>query len=697
MKGGITSGVVYPLAVCELARRYRLESVGGASAGAIAAVGAAAAEHGRLTETGGFTVLAALPREIATVLADLFQPQRATAPVFRLLLAVVSKPQSRWAKTRRPLAIAGRFLLAFLRSGRAALVGALPFLAVAAIAVGFDGDVFADWPAGLVQLLALAAALAALVPKLPSRARIVLAAIAIAGTVLVALLWDPRHAWALALWALACLAALLLGATAAIAAAAGRAIAGNSYGLVTGTTPAAARKGAKVPPLGDWLHAVVNEAAGRTATDAPLTFGDLGVGADGDPHPVQLVVMTTCLSQSRSYRIPNDFGGSDDLQERWFFDEHELRAVLPEPVVKHLVARSQAIDLTQDDELRRLCEALTPLLLLPPPEDWPLVLAARMSLSFPVLLSAVPLRKVDWTLTANADALKAIRAGTQGAPPTAERCWFSDGGITSNFPVHFFDSLLPRRPTFGINLRHFHPNHEPAPGQDVPEAEKVYIPLTNRGGIDEWWSRFDHGRTGLGAVLSFLGAIKTTVLNWGDNEQMRVPGYRDRVAHIGHSTSEGGMNLEMPPKTVDDLSERGRIAGERLRDAFTTPGDARRRTDWLNHKWVRLRTSAALVNEALAQIHRAYDHQDAAPAPSYHDLLRLHPDDQPSYEATVKQRDVLRELFEGWPNPAGGLLATADHVAKAVEWDKNVTPARGAPSPPPDLRVMPGHRPRSAL
>jgi hypothetical protein len=29
MKGGITSGVVYPLAVCELARRYRLVSVGG--------------------------------------------------------------------------------------------------------------------------------------------------------------------------------------------------------------------------------------------------------------------------------------------------------------------------------------------------------------------------------------------------------------------------------------------------------------------------------------------------------------------------------------------------------------------------------------------------------------------------------------------------------------------------------------------
>ena len=47
MKGGITSGVVYPLAVCELATVYRLRSVGGSSAGAIAAAAAACAELGR--------------------------------------------------------------------------------------------------------------------------------------------------------------------------------------------------------------------------------------------------------------------------------------------------------------------------------------------------------------------------------------------------------------------------------------------------------------------------------------------------------------------------------------------------------------------------------------------------------------------------------------------------------------------------
>jgi hypothetical protein len=36
MKGGITSGIVYPRAVSRLARDYRFQSIGGTSAGAIA-------------------------------------------------------------------------------------------------------------------------------------------------------------------------------------------------------------------------------------------------------------------------------------------------------------------------------------------------------------------------------------------------------------------------------------------------------------------------------------------------------------------------------------------------------------------------------------------------------------------------------------------------------------------------------------
>jgi hypothetical protein len=87
MKGGITSGVVYPHAICELAQTYRLRSVGGTSVGAVAAAGAAAAEFGRAE--GGFQKLAELPRWLGdgSNLSDLFQPQPGTRRVFRLLLA----------------------------------------------------------------------------------------------------------------------------------------------------------------------------------------------------------------------------------------------------------------------------------------------------------------------------------------------------------------------------------------------------------------------------------------------------------------------------------------------------------------------------------------------------------------------------------------------------------------------------------
>ena len=47
MKGGITSGVVYPAAVVEIAKDFTFKNVGGTSAGAIAAAITAAAERRR--------------------------------------------------------------------------------------------------------------------------------------------------------------------------------------------------------------------------------------------------------------------------------------------------------------------------------------------------------------------------------------------------------------------------------------------------------------------------------------------------------------------------------------------------------------------------------------------------------------------------------------------------------------------------
>ena len=57
MKGGITSGVLYPTALYAIGQRYRIRGVGGASAGAIGAALGAAAEYGRAG--GGPLALAA--------------------------------------------------------------------------------------------------------------------------------------------------------------------------------------------------------------------------------------------------------------------------------------------------------------------------------------------------------------------------------------------------------------------------------------------------------------------------------------------------------------------------------------------------------------------------------------------------------------------------------------------------------------
>src|SRR3954462_1773222 len=96
MKGGITSGVVYPLAVCELAKQYRFRNLGGSSAGGIAAAFAAAAEYAR--DTGGVQRLATLPLALGTNLEGLFKPAPRTKPVFNVLKAAISKEHSGFVK-----------------------------------------------------------------------------------------------------------------------------------------------------------------------------------------------------------------------------------------------------------------------------------------------------------------------------------------------------------------------------------------------------------------------------------------------------------------------------------------------------------------------------------------------------------------------------------------------------------------------
>ena len=124
MKGGITSGVVYPLTICRLATKYRLRSIGGTSAGAIAAGVAAAAEyrrrHGPEPADGFRGWRSCRPTIDASRL--LFQPPPATQRLFDVLFTAVDPALTKWRKRRAVTArvVAGKlrwFLAGFALTG----------------------------------------------------------------------------------------------------------------------------------------------------------------------------------------------------------------------------------------------------------------------------------------------------------------------------------------------------------------------------------------------------------------------------------------------------------------------------------------------------------------------------------------------------------------------------------------------------
>jgi predicted acylesterase/phospholipase RssA len=598
MKGGITSGVVYPHAICELARTYRFVNVGGTSAGAIAAAAAAAAEHGR--ESGGFAKLAALPAWIGEGenLFRLFQPQPGTRPFFRLFTAGLGRTG------------AGKWL----RLGAAAL-RSFPLTAIAGLAPGVALVVLAAWiGSGALAVCAI-----------------------VAGVVL-------------ALLGLA----VALGLRLALGLP--RAVGRNAFGLCSGLSA----EGSATPALTPWLAGLIDDLAGKEG-DAPLTFGDLR--AKG----IRLEVMTTNVTHRRPQRMPW-------THSQLLFDPVELRRLFPERIVAWMEAHPPIEEERRGERRGRMLEALAPLKPFPDPDDLPVVVAARMSLSFPLLISAVPLHALDHTRVRTREALRAVEHGqTPEHRLAAEACWFSDGGITSNFPVHFFDTPLPTRPTFAIDLDGFHPDH----GRHSDETRNVYLPSSNVGGLLDTWHRLDP-KPGLGSLSGFLSGIVRTMQNHVDAALTHQPGYRDRIVHVHTAPDEGGMNLTMPPDVIEALTLRGQAAGRALVERFAeTPGTVAG-LSWDNHRWVRYRSALAAIAEQLEQLTRAWG-THAEGERSYAELLDRPDDVGPAgYRLdSQEQRALLRTLTD--------LLLEAGARSEAGPADVG----RGAPRPEPVARIVP--------
>lgn len=631
MKGGITSGIVYPGVVVELSKKYRLRQIGGASAGAIAATVAAAAETGRRKEgpeAGGaaFKKLGAIPSELGDKLSKLFQPTPRTAPAFDALMAWIKPGRTTAGKTadtttaaKVAAVIAMIIRRAFGLFALATIIAILPAVVFDLVFIGVPGD-STQWGKFIVALL----------------------------------VWLP----------VALLVGLVIAAIARILAAKA-AITDNGFGICDGHT---ARKSLNHPPLTDWMEAKLRDLAGTG--ERPVCFGDLwGEEATaayvrafttGEPGSERVrleegeaarltpseraalrakrltdcLVMATDVCHRRPYRFPFDVA-------LFFWCEKCLSQYFPDNVVAQMKANTGAVgplDVGDNKANPRIIETNcprhpgAPLYYMPLAPHIPVVIAARISLSFPALISAIPFQSVDF----------------QRSPQNRDvvTVWFSDGGISSNFPMRFFDAAWPSRPTFGINL---------AP-PDADDPEMVWRAKPGREGSTP---RFRPVST----LPAFFSAILDTMQNWSDSVQMTMPGFRDRIVEVRQQANEGGMNLQMPKPVIDLLAARGTEAGKNL----TTGDSSSPPFDFFTHRWIRHRVAMAGLDDLLRSMHNVWPAQKV--------FLDSVPDDFKSFRPGAKDDEATGRVME-----------------LAEELDRLGHPAAkkgSVPKPQPDLRLTP--------
>lgn len=567
LTGGVASGVVYPWAMLELARRFHFKNIGGTSVGAMAAALAAAAEYGRRTGKArqSFEVLRRLPGALAfelpegrTRLLSLFQPSPQGRRLFGLFVAIVKLfgvPSRDWdapapaepgRRKRRDLSV----VLAVVRAYRRELLRVFSLV----LLIGADW-LLLTWPTTSVLAVGLA----------------VLGWSIVFGAVE---LWLALHRDFK------------------------QGIVDHKLGLCAGATVETAPDR---PALTQWLHDGIQQAAGLQQHDAPLTFRDLWNAPDhagaaprerpvdsrssADDRSINLEMVTSNVTHGRPYRLPLVAETT-----RLFFRREDLTAFFPTEVLDALERHAKPyVQLSASDPKPEEATKLGGLLELPG-ADLPVVVAARMSLSFPILLAAVPLYAID------SEMERPLR--------DFKRCWFSDGGLCSNFPVHLFDESVPRWPTFGMWLGKRSPYRADQP---------VWLPPNHLDGRGETWQRFDpddpmtNRYTGepeqrpSDFLGGFLLACLSTAKDWGDRATMRMPHMRKRVARLGLVPGEGELNIAMKRATILEMAHKyGTAAGREFVQRYADAPGGATTADWREQRWVRWQTLILTVRKMLA-------------------------------------------------------------------------------------------------
>lgn len=555
-KGGVTSGVVYPSAIGKLAKQFSFRNLGGTSVGAIAAAAAAAAEYGR--RNGGkdnFHQIETLGQDLKrittgnkTKLFNLFQPNGNTKTLFTVLTAGIGK--------------------------------SYPFLRL------FLAMLWRFWPATMLSVVLCATLAWPVMEYSQPVVRIAGSCAAIIVTLVVSLVFTA--------------AALVLNAITVLPR--------NFYGLCTGRNSPPAPGN---PALSEWLADFLDRLANFQPGSVPLTFGNLWwpdvttgqprVGYDATKPTtaeetaarfVNLEMITTNISEGRPYRLP--FKHDFDVHENrnfWYRPE-ELKQFLPDRIVDWMMTHARPSNRFATMRAKGF---------YPLPEPWnlPVIAAVRLSLSFPLLLTAVPLY---------------IARGDEETPRV---CWFSDGGICSNFPIHFFDSAIPEWPTFAINLSEKVTPEQPDTSLPESISQSVDLPVVDFDHVYRDLKEYSHSETtSYEKVWAFTKALLFTMHNWNDNTQTIMPGNRDRIVIVNLNREDGGLNLNMSTETLEQLEKLGAEAANKLIGRFGHSTMHHPGTD--DHRWVRLKVSLSGIEEYLVKFSMTCDEIEKR-----HDLQRL--------------------------------------------------------------------------
>lgn len=591
MQGGITSGIVYPPVVLGLKDVYTFRSIGGSSAGAIAAAETAAAEYNRAG--GGFQTLDQISKKLGQDdnLLKLFQASAETQIALDILLEALKLRQatseqntsshsprtSSQAHNASPAPFFLRLFRLFVPRLPASMPGMISNLRERWKATHPDflraGRLGAIWGAiaGLLLALLLSFALLGVVSLVHVQTHeaaisILLIAFFISGLCLLLFIGGAG------LW-LGYLVNVLLSFVRLF----NQGLADNFYGICSGHTSVPDAQN-PLTNLTDWLSASLDKTAGIADSGAPLTFGDL------QGKEIDLQMVTSNLSHCRPYIVPSEL-------QNFLFKESDMQRLFPAYVVEQLKTSPQST-------------LVPPELLpagyhfLPDAADLPVIFGARLSLSFPLLLSAVPLYTISSTAYT---AYQNKELQGKFDPARHLQCnWFSDGGICSNFPIQFFDAWLPDRPTFGINLTATDQESSAVVTRDAsvaPEHRKekavhkdmhvpggsVYLPGAEEI-LDVDWTPLD-------SLPQVCQAIFGIAQNYRDTLQTQLPSYRERVIQIRLDKDEGGLNLTMTPQTIQHVVSKGQEAGQILQHF-----------DFEQHWWVRFLVLMARLEENMEEI-----------------------------------------------------------------------------------------------